>query len=301
MQLAYPKENPSLSQSTILIAGLVRNCETSLRESISLLFSAFHQAKSLSFLIVESDSTDDTCQVLSNLSDYYDSFSYVTLGNLASRFPIRTQRIAYCRNYYLHLIKNSEKYKNVDYVVVADLDGVNVILSPQSVATCWTNSEWDVCTANQNGPYYDIWALRHQLWSPNDCWSQHRYLQTLGVNYYESLYISIYSKMIRIPINHSWIQVLSSFGGLAIYRTSVLLDVVYDGLTPSGDEICEHVSLHSQISSNGGNIFINPALINASYVEHAWPATFIGSIKLFLLSQLQKIRLATRSTIFNIH
>ena len=118
------------------------------------------------------------------------------------RYPLRTQRIAFCRNYYLKLIEESTEYNDVDYVVIADLDGVNYHLLPSSVATCWTRSNWDVCTANQYGPYYDIYALRHSLWSPNDCAEEAKMLQILEVKRFTYKYVAILSRIIRIPTYH---------------------------------------------------------------------------------------------------
>jgi hypothetical protein len=267
---------PALEDSSVLIVGLARNCEKKLFHSISKLSIAFKSAKSVAFLIIESDSSDATTDVLSQLASSYSSFKYVTLGSLLERYSLRTERIAFCRNYYLKLIKISPEYHDVDYVAIADLDGVNDHLLPSSVATCWTRSNWDVCTANQYGPYYDIYALRHSLWSPIDCSEQAKMLQSLGVKRFTYNYVSILSKMIRIPSDHDWIKVDSAFGGLAIYRKLMLENVRYDGLNENGLEVCEHVSLHTQIRSNGGRIYINPGLINAYVVDHARSATLLG-------------------------
>lgn len=267
---------PALENSSILIVGLARNCADKLFISIARLSLAFRSAKTIAFLIIESDSSDSTIDVLSQISSSYSSFEYVTLGSLLERFPMRTERIAFCRNHYLKLIEESSKYHDVDYVAVADLDGVNYELAPKSVASCWTRSNWDVCTANQYGPYYDIYALRHPLWSPHDCAEQANMLKSLGVKRFTYNYVSILSKMICIPTYHDWIKVDSAFGGLAIYRKSILENVRYNGLNEIGLEVCEHVSLHTQICNNGGRIYINPALVNAHVVDHARSATFLG-------------------------
>jgi len=276
----------SLSESSILIVGLARNCSQSLPTSISVLSSAFTKCNSLSFLIIESDSSDSTIETLSRLAVIYRPFRFISLGHLADQLPRRTERIAFCRNYYLSIIDNTSAFDNIDYVVVADLDGVNTCLESDSVSSCWSRLDWDVCTANQDGPYYDIWAFRHSLLSPNDCSQQQKFLERLGVSRFSSLYSSTFSRMIKIPSGHQWIEVDSAFGGLAIYRRSILRDVRYVGLSLCGDEVCEHVSFHSDIKTNGGRIFINPALINSKTNPHSRKATFIGLIKLWFSCQL---------------
>ena len=45
---------------------------------------------------------------------------------------------------------------------------------------------WAVMTANVKGRYYDIWALREDNWSPNDCWLAAKESQIMGLNKYQS-------------------------------------------------------------------------------------------------------------------
>ena len=111
------------------------------------------------------------------------------------------------------MIRESPHYQNVDYVV-ADLDGVNAEFSSEAVANCWLRSGWDVCTANQDGPYYDIWALRHPYCRRMIAGAI--VMQSLGLSRFQSMYVSVFAR-IRISVDHDWIEVNSAFGGLAIY------------------------------------------------------------------------------------
>ena len=189
----------------------------------------------------------------------------------------------------LKLIDDYSEYEDVDFVVVADLDGVNSRLTSDVVASCWSRTNWDVCTANQNGPYYDVWALRHPLWSPNDCWVHAEFLMSCGVSRFRSISSAVYSRMIRLLPNSEWIEVESSFGGLAIYRKIVLNDVSYNGINHIGEECCEHVSLHAQIREKGGRIFINPGMLNSDVVGHAVNATGFGLVCFWLRCQLRSV------------
>lgn len=278
-----------LKNKTFLIVGLARDCEDALAKSVEVLTNAFSFARILNFLIVESDSSDQTESVLKNLASNNQNFNYVSLGDLQRLYSKRTERIAFCRNHYLTLINESPEYRGVDYVVVADMDGVNERLCSNSVTSCWVRSDWDVCTANQNGPYYDIWALRHPIWAPNDCWQQADFLFSIGLSRFKSIFSSTYSRMIKISPQAEWIPVDSSFGGLAIYRKEILRSVRYAGLTEKSEQVCEHVSLHKEIRQNGGRILINPAMINANVVEHAKNATQVGLIKFWIRCQLHSI------------
>ena len=227
----------------ILIVGLARNCSEVIFENIRTLKYAF-SGHSVQFLVIESDSSDETVSELKKIKQKITDFEFISLGSLSDQFPLRTDRIAQCRNAYLSEINTNPKYSSIDFVVMADLDGVNQLLTPHAIASCWTRDDWDVCTANQKYAYYDIFALRHPLWSPNDCLKHYNFLRQYNVNKEKALYIAIHSKMLTIPKNSEWIEVDSAFGGLGIYKKNILSNLVYTGLDNDGNEICEHVPFH---------------------------------------------------------
>ena len=267
-----------LSSSSILVVGLTRNCENKIEQEVKKINDAFETAKSVMWFVVESDSDDGTLNILNKLA-INNKFDFVSLGMIRNKYPKRTERIAKCRNRYLEELKKNPKYCNIDYVVVADLDGANSELTQVSVNSCWQIAEnWDACFANQSKVYYDIWALRHMLWSPNDCWQSYSFLTNHGMRKSDALYASVYSRMIKIKNDAIPIEVDSAFGGLGIYKKSVLLLSEYIGLNSKGEELCEHVTFHSNIRSKGYRLFIVPSLINCGWNEHS------KSLKLFSLN-----------------
>ena len=252
----------------ILIVGVIRNGETSLYSSFKVLEESFYGFKEIQWLFIESDSDDNTLTILEQLADQVGNFRFISAGLLRDEIPQRTARIAYCRNIYINEILTNPIYCNVDYVAVVDLDGINSDLTSQAVQSCWSRTDWDVCTANQKHAYYDIWALRHPIWSPNDCWEQHSFMSRFfNANF--SLVSCVISKMIEIPENSGWIEVDSAFGGLAIYRREVIFGQNYVGLNNAGTAICEHISFHKEIKNHSKRIFINPKLINGGLNEHS--------------------------------
>jgi glycosyltransferase involved in cell wall biosynthesis len=260
-----------LAPESILIAGIARDCAKTIRADVERLASAFDAAREIRWLIVESDSADDTPAILAAMQDTIPNFRAISLGRLRGDIPVRTERIAHCRNRYLDELQG-DRYSDVDYVVVSDLDGMNRLLTRRGVRSSFARSDWDVCCANQRGPYYDILALRHPTWSPGDCLEQLRELRAQGVPEETALRIAIYSKMVRIPRDREWIEVDSAFGGLAIYRKPVLTGASYRGTDAAGASVCEHVALHAAIRARHGRIFINPALINSGYNRHSFDA-----------------------------
>ena len=257
-----------ISESNFLIVGLVRNCAEVLEKEIQRIQAAFVNAGSVNWLIIESDSSDETLTVLEKLEKSF-SINYISYGELSNRFPKRTERLAYCRNKYIDEIRNNPNYVEIDYVSILDLDGVNSQLEASSVNACWDlEVDWDVCFANQASPYYDIWALRHKLWSPNDCWEYYKFLIESGFSATRASRVAVESRMIQVPRDAAPIQVDSAFGGLGIYKKNLLHESEYVGLNSNGDEICEHVSFHETLVAKGYQLFIVPTLINCGWNEH---------------------------------
>ena len=280
-------------ESNFLVAGVVRNCANQVRSDVLKIQDALTGVKNISWLLIESDSDDQTIEVLMDLKDEIPNFDFKTMGSLRRQMPIRTDRLAYCRNAFLEAIRSDEKYRNIDYVLVSDFDGMNTHLTPASIDSCWERDDWDVCTANQDGPYYDVWTIRHPFWSPNDCFEQYRFMLGLKVRAFKAYYEAVYSRMITIPMDAEWIEVDAAFGGLSLYKKEVIVCSSYAGVTPTGVEICEHVVLSEGIKKSGFKIFINPRLINTKRSEHINKAIKTIVALLFLgqdgLERLKKI------------
>lgn len=273
----------------ILIVGLARNCGDQLNQSISRLTQSFSSFKFLNWLVVESDSSDNTVDELLQLQKDIENFRYLSLGELRVKLPLRTERIAHCRNRYIKELNHNPIYEKIEYVIVADLDGVNNLLTESAVLSCWNRTFWDVCTANQRGPYYDVYALRHSAWAANDCWDQYHFLRSCGVSPEKALYNSTHSRMIKIPENMDWIEVDSAFGGFAIYRKEAMKFASYVGINSNGGEVCEHVAMHRQLRAHGFRIFINPNLINSGITEHTAHLFFFQRIKRGINDFVKKI------------
>jgi len=283
----YKNNSKYIRNLSFAVVGLARNCENSISADIHRIRQALSNSKSITWLIVESDSSDQTASELKKLSSEIPDFKYVSLGNLSAAIPKRTERISYCRNYYAEQIRSNEIFSNIDYVIVADLDGLNTLVTEDAVESCWECNDWDVCAANQTGPYYDIWALRHKAWCAEDCWAQYKFLNKYTLDFDRNIQTSVYSKMITIPRDSEWIEVDSAFGGFAIYQKSAFKFCEYVGIDEAGEEFCEHTHFHKILKNNGARIFINPKLINAHYTEHTIPLFLINRIKSSIKSVLK--------------
>ena len=264
----------------ILIAGLARNCRTTLVPSIRQLQTLFGSDVSLSFFLVESDSTDGTQQLLEKLAREIPRFNYKALGNLEPEIPSRILRIAHCRNQYLRYLRDQLTSSNgIEYLVVADFDGVNSRISPpQTIETLL--SRGTIVSANQKGRYYDILALRASSWVEEDYRTSISKDQT-SLNRFTGYLNFVSSKQRRISKNDPPIRVESAFGGLAIYPVHLLDGCKYEPKKlSSGVWECEHVGFNAQALKNGGQMIILPSLRNKAPLAHTFFAFLLPGLVL---------------------
>lgn len=264
-------------ESTIAVVGIVKNIEKNMKQDVSQIKSALSRFGKIKWFLVESNSTDDSQKVLREMSATDENFHFTSISS-GSTQESRILGMADGRNRYLQELRENQTFFDCEYVAVADFNGLNDLLNQKAIDSCFVRQNWDVCCANQNGPYYDIWALRHPLWSPNDCWQEHEFLRQY-IKYPErALYAAVQSRMIKIPKNSDWLEVDSAFGGFAIYKREIMLKSTYSAFDNDGNIICEHVPFHNTLRNLGARIFINPAMINTKFTDHNSATKFKNKI-----------------------
>eukprot|EP00299_Pterocystis_sp_00344_P000328 c10099_g1_i2.p1 GENE.c10099_g1_i2~~c10099_g1_i2.p1 ORF type:complete len:561 (+),score=117.85 c10099_g1_i2:52-1734(+) len=253
----------------ILFVSITRNEAHSLPKTIrwiektGAMFSNYH------VLMLEEDSSDSTPNIL---KDWAARNSHVIVecrrehshsadrdGNLSNS---RFQRLADLRNRYVEKISDPI-YAHVSHVIVVDsdltlgwdLDGIAHSfglleyseLGSKSEIRDWKyqrelmNSQWDAVCSNsivhsENDRYYDSLA----------------YLDLM----FKSSNFGEHQEIIHTPIDPANV-ILSCFGGLAIYRKSVLEGCRY-GLLKHVNPACEHHGLHKCLYNNGKRLLFNP-------------------------------------------
>lgn len=262
-----------IRKNKIAIVSIAKNIGLSFSRDFEIVINSFADFNVLKWVIVESNSTDDSMRVLQQYSSEHNFVHPKTIVDKNPEKP-RTFHLARARNECLNILKESKILDEVDYVVVYDLNNLNKSLTRESVNSCFKRLDWSVVTANQDGPYYDIFALRHQYWNSLDCWQMYKYMLKLYPKRFQfiwdaALWNAVYSKMIKIDKKSEWIRVDSAFGGIAIYKANFIRDVRYVGLTEDGLEVCEHVSLNMSINQKNGGIYINPEFINFKLTDHS--------------------------------
>lgn len=250
-----------------VVAGVVRDVFNTIESDINRLRKALGPIGDVKFVLIESNSTDQSVAKLERLSRNDSDVNIVSLG-ISNNSLHRTEKIAEARNAYLDFIIQSEDLIKADYLVVCDFNNLNKLITTEDIKQSLSLKDWDVCTANQSKRYYDIWALRHPLWSPNDCWQQLEFYRKHNLNPGVALNAAVQSRMLHIARDAEPISVDSAFGGFAIYKMRSIGNARYSGKDNFGNPICEHVPFHQSLKENGKNIIINPNLINAGWVDH---------------------------------
>jgi hypothetical protein len=263
----------------VILVGTISSAANNLRSDLSKVTKAMSTFNLIKIFLVESDSTDLTVTILEELRTEIENFDFISLGHLKRDIPERVNRIRYCRNIYVSEIRNLSKTLKIDYVVVADLDGMNSKLSPEAFESSFTRDDWGAVLANQSGGYYDLLALRHPTWCPQDVIKDLKIEQSRidksplpklalirrtrrRVAFDRARKKAIYSKMLVIKKSDNWIRVLSGFGGLGIYKTDVFMSFDYTISELDMGFESEHVALSKKIIESGQKIFINPCMIN---------------------------------------
>lgn len=264
----------------ILITGVTRNNSKYLFSEYEKLKKIFYKFNKVQFLLIESDSNDDTLLQLKLINKIDNNFDYISLGNLENSIPKRTERIAFCRNKYLEQIEIDEKYKDINYVMVYDWDNINKKRFFKNIYNIINqNYKWDAIFPNQTIAYYDLWALRNEK-IKIDIWEFYRKIRHKK-NYFCSHFIMHRRFHFKINKSYKWIPVNSAFGGFGIYKRSVITQSRYIGVNKKGDEICEHVRFNKNLRNKGYKLYIIPNLINSSINQHS-----IKQIKIYLFIYL---------------
>jgi glycosyltransferase involved in cell wall biosynthesis len=250
------------SQKKLVIASAVRDCSSHLRGVFYNIERIAERFEDVRVIFVESDSSDDSLQVLEKIKESSKlNVEVFSLGRLEEQFKSRTDRISYARNVYLEIAESS----GYDYLLVLDSDDISTeSINVDGLMSCFNYDDWDMMTANQPEGYYDIWALRHETFMPYDCWDKVM-KRDPGVSYRDAVNEYVNKSFFKINEDEEPIRVKSAFGGAAFIKIDSIQGSRHMGHYPDGRPICEWVPF----CSNLNNIFINPKFVNSTTLnEH---------------------------------
>jgi len=264
-----------VKELSVVFVGPTRDSSgnlTKIFENIERIGGLF---KSFSCVFVESDSSDNTLEILKNYKSGRDNIHILSLGKLEDRINSRTCRIATARNVGIEYCEQNNILDTHDYYIHMCVDDVNSEkIEEEDFLSCFKYdiSSWEGMTANQLN-YYDIWCLRAKGWVENDCWyAIHN--RPSYMSYDEAFIMYVGSKFIQIPKNYGLIEVDAAHGGFGIYKSSFAKGSRYRGSSEAGNaEECDLVNFCSDVKKKGGRIFINSELMNMNNVNNRHDTT----------------------------
>jgi hypothetical protein len=257
-----------------VIVGCARDCEAFLPAVLQNVTTIANLYSHVAFVFVESDSADNTREILRKWLRKHACSFLVCLEELAAQEPRRSVRLAIARNTYMESL-HAQHLEQFDHLVVVDFDDVNTnVISEESLAAAIrfldSSSQNAAVFANQLPYYYDVWALRHDVWCPEDCLAQINN-RPAYLPRHRAIERYLTRRQLNIPPNTPPIAVRSAFGGLGIYKLDFVRAARYVGLLPDGSEVCEHVAFNEAAVRAGGVLYIFPELLNQAPPEHIHP------------------------------
>jgi len=273
----------SLQSLDLVVLGCAQNCGHQINSTFQNIQHLSQHFRGTEVLILENDSTDDTVLQIQQHQRLLPQLTARSFAGLNARIPIKTERLAHLRNGAMQWLQQRQKPGDQTLVLVLDLDEVN--------ATPWPLDSWLPALhwflnqptaaglfANQLGPYYDLWALRHPQRCPVDVWQEvlNLHLQQPHLNDVALLQQAYLPWQFTLNSHGPPEAVDSAFGGLGFYKLHWLQRnrVPYSGLITRWLEqpnqssklvrwqVAEHVSFHSGLRQAGATLWIHPALIN---------------------------------------
>lgn len=276
------------AKPTAFVISILRDSEQyfpALRETLKSIETIVEIAAGA---IIENDSVDFTKNLAETLHPNIKRYSLDGLNAIAQR----TIRLEICRNFARKIFLNYYEKRKVSYVVVIDaLDSgaCRGLIGVESVFDFFDkNPRLGGIFPNQDGGYYDLWALRPHskmlrsdpcegdLWhdyfklTRGENWihGTEEYRNTQGEKFFRE-------RQVTIDASSEPISVDSAFGGLGIYRASAYADCPFpylgytinariesNNVTFYRFQLCEHVPFHIGLRAMGMELKIIPSLIN---------------------------------------
>jgi len=258
----------ALSQQSLVICGIVRDCEKNLIKNILVIEELRTYFKDSHVVIFENDSIDGTKEILRHWSESYTNVHIVSETYSAEKTipnkkdtqtnpyfsEYRIIKMAYFRNKYLEYIEANNLTS--DYTVVVDMD-ISKFFIKGILDSFSCSDQWDVVASNcySTSPflirrYHDTYALVEM---------SKEHLPQNEKSIFWTQYKWRFMKKKRLT------QVYSAHGGFSIYKSHLMQGLRYTVIYNNDQRVkvrCEHYSLQQQIQEKkGGKIYVNKKMI----------------------------------------
>lgn len=263
MNLKILKEMDKLSNKTIAICILARDCEESLKRNIPQIEILREYFSESYVVVIENDSKDDTKRILQDWAEKREKTiilskdtNTVTMPSKNESFSnpgasfYRLEKMARYRNVYLNCLRD-RKIKT-DFVAVIDIDLAqiypeeiikNIINAPNDWSGLFANGKWYVNLFGIKIPtkYYDLLA-----YVPREA-------DTYELTYKEIYYAQ--DDIERKLKSTAYVECKSAGGGICIYKYDAIIQGTYatqkNTKSTYNEAICEHISINKGASKFG--------------------------------------------------
>lgn len=236
-------------------------------------------------IFVESDSDDDSAYLI---KDFLRDKKGKLIQKKLSHIENRVKRLEISRNEYLKYIKKNNKLKKFDFLIVLDCGNVNDKLNPYDILTALKfKKKWVAIFPTQYFLYYDIWALRIKNFIEHDCYQilirkfmNNKLLKKDFINLvFKFMFINFFFKKNNI-------EVISAYGGMAIYQLKKVINFKYNC---NNGASCEHVAFNKKIYQKyGKSLYIFKKLKNSYGINLHTINIFLCAISNFYLTRFIK-------------
>jgi hypothetical protein len=252
-----PNIRTDMKDKRLCIVGACKNSAYALPYVLNKIEAIEQWWKECKVVIYENDSCDDTASKLQEWMRTGRNRILIQESDLNSKYPKRTERLAYIRNILIDMVP-----KDFDYCLMVDMDNVfSNTLSKDAFESCFNLPfDWDVVTGN-SGYYYDIWALNVKELCEFDCVNKveddrkmytHYTKETIDEGCVEQI-----GKLMTTMRDPMYVE--NAFNVGAIYKVSAINPCCrFQGLKEDGREICEHRAFQHCMKSHGAKIVFNP-------------------------------------------
>jgi len=269
----------------LLVLGCAQSCAVALPAVIANISRLRRLFVASQVLILENDSSDATLALLRQWCQHDPGTHVGSLPGLNDQLPIKTERLAHLRNGGMDWMRQRGLLRDSALLLVLDCDEVNAEpwdLQAFTEVLAWFAAQPQAAGvfANQRGLYYDLWALRHPRYGPDDLWERQfaLHLQQPQLSDQQLLEAVLQTRRFRLAEQAQPMAVDSAFGGLGFYRGSWLRRLPQAAYVGSRScwvgaaaearlirwQCAEHVAFHAHLRSAGAQLWIHPRLLNWS-------------------------------------
>ena len=240
----------------VIFCGLSKNCINSIEHNLIFLenFVKYSNLES-SIVVVDSDSSDGTKDILKHYSTKISSFHHEDLDGLESIYSNRIERIAISRNKCLEIARSFVNNEDVIYIPL-DLDMklfkyIDFKNFENLIMYCLKKDNLNGIFPFSKPFYYDIFALRAENWvNYNSQFIVRRYKKYIKIGSFFINYFLIFKKQITFKeFNKKNIVVKSAFGGIGIYNLKNNLEnFKYKLSNDNPEDVSEHIYFNEKIN-----------------------------------------------------